>query len=75
MQSPFLLSLLAGMCIGGAAGYLGSLMLGRRMALVAGPLGHLTLPGIALALLYDFDVSLGAFPFVILGVGLIWILG
>lgn len=74
MQSPFLLSLLAGMCIGGAAGYLGSLMLGRRMALVAGPLGHLTLPGIALALLYDFDVSLGAFPFVILGVGLIWIL-
>ena len=68
------LTLLSGMCIGGAAGYLGSLMLSRRMALVAGPLGHLTLPGIALALLWDFDVSLGAFPFVILGVVLIWIL-
>ena len=43
------------------------------MALVAGPLGHLTLPGIALALLYGFDVSLGAFPFVILGIILIWL--
>jgi zinc transport system permease protein len=70
----FLLSLVSGMFIGGAAGYLGSLMLSRRMALVAGPLGHLTLPGIALALVWGFDVSLGAFPFVILGVVLIWLL-
>jgi zinc transport system permease protein len=72
--SAFLLSLLSGVFIAGAAGYLGSLMLSRRMALVAGPLGHLTLPGIALALLFGFDVSLGAFPFVILGVFLIWLL-
>jgi ABC-type Mn2+/Zn2+ transport system permease subunit len=49
-------------------------MLSKRMALVAGPLGHLTLPGIALALLYDFNVSLSAFPFVILGIVLIWLL-
>jgi ABC-type Mn2+/Zn2+ transport system permease subunit len=48
-------------------------MLSKRMALVAGSLGHLTLPGIALALMYDFDVSLGAFPFVILGIILIWL--
>ena len=73
-MSPFFLSLLSGAFIGAAAGYLGSLMLTRRMALVAGPLGHLTLPGIALALLWGFDVSLGAFPFVILGVLLIWLL-
>jgi ABC-type Mn2+/Zn2+ transport system permease subunit len=72
MGNQFLLSLISGIFIGGAAGYLGSLMLSRRMALVAGPLGHLTLPGIALALLYGFDVSLGAFPFVILGIVLIW---
>jgi ABC-type Mn2+/Zn2+ transport system permease subunit len=70
----FTLSLIAGVSIGASAGYLGSLMLSRRMALVAGPLGHLTLPGIALALLWGFDVSLGAFPFVILGVVLIWLL-
>jgi ABC-type Mn2+/Zn2+ transport system permease subunit len=73
-MSSLLLSLVSGMFIGGAAGYLGSLMLSRRMALVAGPLGHLTLPGIALALLWGFDVSLGAFPFVILGVVVIWLL-
>ena len=73
-MTPLSLSLLSGACIGGASGYLGSLMLTRRMALVAGPLGHLTLPGIALALLWGFDVSLGAFPFVIVGVFLIWLL-
>jgi zinc transport system permease protein len=73
-MNPFAFSLISGMFIGGAAGYLGSLMLSRRMALVAGPLGHLTLPGIALALLWGFDVSLGAFPLVIVGVVLIWLL-
>jgi ABC-type Mn2+/Zn2+ transport system permease subunit len=73
MENQFLLSLIVGISIGGVAGYLGSLMLSRRMALAAGPLGHLTLPGIALALMYGFDVSLGAFPFVILGIILIWL--
>jgi len=66
-------ALLMGVFIGGAAGYLGTLMLSQRMALVAGPLGHLTLPGVALAFIFGFDVSLGAFPFVILGVIVIWL--
>ncbi len=73
-MDAFLPSLISAAFISGAAGYLGSLMLSRRMALVAGPLGHLALPGIALALLWGFDVSLGAFPFVILGVVLIWLI-
>ena len=73
-MTQILLSLIAGVFIGGIAGYLGTLMLSKRMALVAGPLGHLTLPGIALALIYNFDVSLGAFPFVILGIVLIWLI-
>jgi ABC-type Mn2+/Zn2+ transport system permease subunit len=47
-------------------------MLGRRMALVAGPLGHLTLPGVALALMLGIDVSVGAFPIVLLGAAIIW---
>ncbi len=74
MTSQFLLSLVTGVFIGGAAGYLGSLMLQKRMALAAGPLGHLALPGVALALLYGFNISLGAFPFVILGIFFIWLL-
>jgi ABC-type Mn2+/Zn2+ transport system permease subunit len=73
MSAQLLLSLVVGISIGGVAGYLGTLMLSRRMALVAGPLGHLTLPGIALALIYGFDISLGAFPFVVLGIVLIWL--
>ncbi|MEJ2360698.1 MAG: metal ABC transporter permease [Gammaproteobacteria bacterium] len=68
------LSLISGIAIGGTAAYLGCLMLSRRMALVAGPLGHLSLPGIALALIWGIDVSIGAFPFVIIGVILIWLL-
>jgi len=71
-MNQFILSLITGILIGAVSGYLGTLMLSKRMTLVAGPLGHLTLPG-ALALIYGFDVSLGAFPFVILGIVLIWI--
>lgn len=73
MDFQLILSLTAGIFIGGVAGYLGTLMISKKMALVAGPLGHLTLPGIALALIYGFDVSLAAFPFVILGIILIWL--
>lgn len=72
MDGHFALSLASAVFIGAAGGNLGSVMLSRRMALVAGPLGHLTLPGIALAMLYGYDVSLGAFPFVVLGIVLIW---
>lgn len=74
MTQQFILSLISGIAIGGVAGYLGSLMMEKRMALVAGPLGHLTLPGVALALIYGFDIFLGAFPFVILGIIIIWFL-
>lgn len=73
MDFQLVLSLIVGTFIGATGGYLGTLMLSKRMALVAGPLGHLTLPGIALALIYDFDVSVGAFPLVILGILLIWL--
>ena len=69
----FLPALIMSAFIGGVAGYLGSLMLSKRMALVGGPLGHLSLPGIALALIYGFDVSLGAFLFIVVGIIFIWL--
>jgi len=72
-MESLIFSLGSGVCIGAAAAYLGTLMLSRRMALVAGPLGHLTLPGVALALIWGIDVSVGAFPFVLLGVLAIWL--
>lgn len=60
--------------VGGIAGYIGSLMVTKRMALMGGALGHLTMPGIALAVLYNFDVSLGALIFLFFGIILIWLL-
>ncbi len=74
MTNQLFLSLISGIAVGGVAGYLGALMLQKRMALIAGPLGHLAFPGVAIALLYGFNVSLGAFPFIILGIFLIWLL-
>lgn len=56
------------------AGYLGTVIFSKKMTLAIDPLGHLTLPGIALALLYDFDIFLGALPFVLLGIFFIWFL-
>jgi len=63
-----------GACIGSIAGYLGSLMVTKRMALIGGALGHLTLPGVSLGLLYGFDVSLGALLFLGAGIFIIWLL-
>ncbi|MBI4691835.1 MAG: metal ABC transporter permease [Candidatus Terrybacteria bacterium] len=60
--------------VGGAAGYLGSLMITKRMALVGDALGHVALPGMGLALLLGFNVSLGAFVFLLLGVFSVWFL-
>jgi len=68
----FIAVLLMSAVVGAAAAYIGSLMLSKRMALVGGAFGHLALPGIALALIYGFDVSLGALIFLVLGMILIW---
>jgi ABC-type Mn2+/Zn2+ transport system permease subunit len=73
ITEKIILALMMTASIGAAAGYLGTLMLSKRMSLVGGPLGHLTLPGIALALIYGFDVSIGAFLMLISAILLIWL--
>jgi zinc transport system permease protein len=73
INEKLLLALTMTTFIGTAAGYLGTLMLSKRMSLVGGPLGHLTLPGITLALIYGFDVSIGAFLMLVLAILLIWL--
>lgn len=74
MSATFLIILITGIFVGGLAGYLGSLMLSRRMTIVVDPLSHLALPGIALALIFQKDISLGAFLFLFFGTILIWFL-
>lgn len=71
---PIVFALLMGATIGSVAAYIGSLMITKRMTLMAGALGHLTLPGIALALKYNIDISLGALSILIIGVVAIWML-
>jgi ABC-type Mn2+/Zn2+ transport system permease subunit len=72
MISNFFLVLISAIFIGGVAGYLGSLMLSKKMTIVVDPLSHLALPGVALALVFQKDISLGAFLFLFLGSVLIW---
>lgn len=74
IDTQFVSALILGGVIGSVAGYIGSLMVTKRMTLMGGALGHLTVPGITLALLYGFDVSLGAFIFLSVGILLIWLL-
>jgi len=69
-----LFSLITAIFVGGAAGYLGSLMITKKMALVGDALGHVALPGMGLALLWGFNISLGAFVFLLAGIILIWFL-
>jgi len=72
MPANFLTILITGTFVGGIAGYLGSLMFSRKITIVADPLSHLALPGIALALIVQKDISLFAFLFLFLGTILIW---
>jgi len=74
IDSQFILSLISGIFIGGIAGYLGTLMLLKKMTVAVDPISHFVLPGIALAFLFNFDPSLGAFFSIIFGMVLVWFL-
>ena len=74
MVINFLAILITGVFVGGVAGYLGSLMLSRKMTIVVDPLSHLALPGVALALIFGINASFGAFFFLFFGTILIWLL-
>lgn len=64
--------MLVGAAIGAAAGYLGSFMVLKRMALVGDALSHVALPGIALALSFHLSPFIGAFTALTLAVIGIW---
>ena len=69
------LSLLIGGFVGVSAGYLGSLMVLEKMALVGDALSHVALPGLALGILFNFNPFLGAFAFLFASAVIIWYLG
>ena len=66
--------LIVGVFVGLTAGYLGSIMVSRHMALVGDALSHVALPGVALGILFNFNPFIGAFAFLAATVIVTWYL-
>jgi ABC-type Mn2+/Zn2+ transport system permease subunit len=75
MVDGLILSLIIGIIVGFSAGYLGSLMVLEKMALVGDALSHAALPGLALGILFNFNPFFGAFAFLFGSAVAIWQLG
>ena len=69
-----ILALIVATSTAGLAGYIGSLMVSKKMSLMSDALAHLALPGISFALIYNFDPSIGAMISLLLGIIIIWYL-
>jgi ABC-type Mn2+/Zn2+ transport system permease subunit len=63
-----------GAFVAAAAGYIGSFMVLKRMALVGDALSHVALPGMAIALTFNFSPILGAFVALTLALIGVWYL-
>jgi ABC-type Mn2+/Zn2+ transport system permease subunit len=72
MSESLIFSLVVGASVGLAAGYLGSIMVLEKMALVGDAMSHVALPGLALGVLLGFNPLLGGFLFLFVSAILIW---
>jgi ABC-type Mn2+/Zn2+ transport system permease subunit len=72
IDSQFYISLVVGLAVGAASGFLGSFMILKRMALVGDALTHVALPGIGLAFLFGINPFIGAFVLLFLAMILVW---
>ena len=75
MLETLIFSLIVGAAVGLSAGYLGSIMVLEKMALVGDALSHVALPGLALGVLLGFSPLLGGFLFLFVSAILIWHVG
>lgn len=73
-HSDLILPLLVAIFVAAGASLLGSFAILKKMALVGDALSHVALPGIALALLFNFNPFLGAMIFLIIATIGIWFL-
>lgn len=74
MNTEFIQPLLVAVFVAASASLLGSFAILKRMALVGDAMSHVALPGIALALLFNFNPFLGAIIFLIIAVTGVWFL-
>lgn len=75
MSEELALSLVIGVSVGVSAGYVGSIMVLEKMALVGDALSHVALPGLALGVLFNFNPLLGGFAFLFASSVIIWQVG
>ncbi len=72
IDQNLILSLVVGAFVGITSGYLGSIMVLKRMALVGDAISHVALPGMGIALAYNFNPFAGAFAALALGILAVW---
>src|SRR5512136_1128642 len=72
MIETLVFSLFIGLFVGLSAGYLGSIIILEKMALVGDALSHVALPGLALGMLFNFNPFFGAFTFLFTSAVIIW---
>lgn len=75
MVDTVIFSLIVGAAVGFAAGYLGSIMVLEKMALVGDAMSHVALPGLAMGVLLNFNPIIGGFIFLFVAAILVWYLG
>lgn len=68
----FNLTILSGAVVGLAAGYIGSFLVLRKMALTGDALTHVALPGMGLAALFGLNIFFGAWVFLMFAVAGMW---
>jgi ABC-type Mn2+/Zn2+ transport system permease subunit len=74
MLETLIFSLAVAAAVGISAGYLGSIMVLEKMALVGDALSHVALPGLALGTLFGFNPLAGGFVFLFVSAVVIWYL-
>ncbi len=72
MLETTIYSLIVAVFVGVSAGYLGSLMVLEKMALVGDALSHVALPGLAIGITFHFSPYIGAFAFLFASAVIIW---
>ena len=68
-------SLIVGVAVGFSAGYLGSIMVLEKMALVGDAMSHVALAGLALGVLTGIQPAVRRFMFLFVSAVLVWHLG
>lgn len=72
MTETTLLLYISGIAVAASSGFVGSLLVLKKMTLLSDALSHIALPGIAIGIVLKFEPLVGGIIFLFMGVALIW---